>query len=216
MQQLYVITNGVEYFRYEPGCSEVVSSIDDATKWKHLKRVSNVLNNTCKGKQYKRYHFQVKPIWNVGQIKKEQIQSENSIIAEIKNENHADSSVFNPVKLTQINVDEKVSEFSDFVQMLEIKREYLNGMLSEVDQEIVDIEHAAEFYTLNASKGYKLYKMLHDCRVRRRGYKNELRKITYILNVYPSHKKLVELDKQIAGLEEQKYKPRVLKELFQM
>ena len=157
----------------------------------------------------------MKPIWNIGQIKSGQIQSEDNISAESEDKDCVNPSIFNPVNLPHINIDEKISDISDFIRILEMKRDYLNSMLSVVDQEIVDIEHAAEFYTLNASKGYKLYKMLHDCRVRRREYKNELQKITYILNVYPSHQKLIDLDKQIAGIEERKYKPRVLKELFQ-
>ena len=44
-----------------------------------------------------------------------------------------------------------------------------------------DIEHAAEFYNLDASHGYQRYKMLHNARVRRRKYKNAITRIDYIL-----------------------------------
>lgn len=87
-------------------------------------------------------------------------------------------------------------------------------MVHNIDLEIVDIEHAAEFYTLNASQGYKLYKMLHDTRIQRRSYKDELEKINLSLGTSIRSANMENLEKSIVGMEHRKYEPRVNKELF--
>ena len=48
---------------------------------------------------------------------------------------------------------------------------HLNSKLSEVNQEIRDIEHYIEFNKLNACGGYEAYKMLYDALQRRREIK---------------------------------------------
>ena len=55
----------------------------------------------------------------------------------------------------------------------------------KAELEIEDIEHAAEFYNLDASHGYQLYKLLHDARVRRRKCKNAIAWIDFILEQRP-------------------------------
>ena len=80
--------------------------------------------------------------------------------------------------------------------------------------EIVDIEHAAEFYNLNASQGYKLYRLLHDSRVKRRGVKDELQKINFALGSSIGNLDLENLERSILGLDNRKYTPRINKELF--
>lgn len=62
-------------------------------------------------------------------------------------------------------------------------REYLQKELAKVEAELCDIEHAIEFFNYNASDGYKMYKMLHDCRVRRREIKDDLRKANAVLSM---------------------------------
>ena len=44
----------------------------------------------------------------------------------------------------------------------------LDDELERIRLEIIDIEHAAEFYDLDLYKGWKVYKMLQDARKRRR------------------------------------------------
>ena len=87
-------------------------------------------------------------------------------------------------------------------------------MIHTIELDIVDIEHAAEFYTLNASQGYKLYKMLHDTRIKRRDYKDELQKIESTLGTSIRSANMNNLEKSILGLEHRQYTPRVNKELF--
>ena len=78
-----------------------------------------------------------------------------------------------------------------------------------------DIEHAAEFYNLDASHGYQLYKMLHDARVRRRKCKNAIAWIDYILEQAPD--RFIENDPspRIVGTRSRDYAPRALPALFE-
>lgn len=86
--------------------------------------------------------------------------------------------------------------------------------LKRVDSEICDIEHAAEFYNLSASQGYKIYKMLHDARVRRREIKNRLHLIQWIRDKKVSGINGDNLNRKLTEIDNQQYRPRVLKELF--
>lgn len=55
--------------------------------------------------------------------------------------------------------------------------------LTDVELELCDCEHACEFFRYNASKGYKLYSMIRDRRIKRRYLKNEYKKAMTILNM---------------------------------
>ena len=76
-------------------------------------------------------------------------------------------------------------------------------------------EHAAEFYNLDASHGYQLYKLLHDARVRRRKCKNAIAWIDYILE--QALDRFIENDPspRIAGTRSRDYAPRALPALFE-
>ena len=75
----------------------------------------------------------------------------------------------------------RLKNFSDFIHTIQCQRETLVTGQRKAELEIEDIEHAAEFYNLDASHGYQLYKLLHDARVRRRKCKNAIAWIDYIL-----------------------------------
>lgn len=112
------------------------------------------------------------------------------------------------------DIMEKVKEITTIHQQLEARSQWLACQISKIDKEIVDIEHAAEFYNLDACRGYKLYKLLHDTEVKRREYKNELSKIQYCFKTSINNTSITHLQKSIAGLDNQKYTPRINKELF--
>lgn len=87
-------------------------------------------------------------------------------------------------------------------------------MESEVDKEISDIMHFIEFYNFSASDGYKLCKALKDLRLRRRKIKNELELIN-IINMHSLNNVASgQTNKAIDNLDNKKYAPRVLQELF--
>lgn len=79
----------------------------------------------------------------------------------------------------------RLKDFSDFIHTIQSQRETLVAGQRKAELEIEDIEHAAEFYNLDPSHGYQLYKLLHDARVRRRKCKNAIAWIDFILEQRP-------------------------------
>jgi hypothetical protein len=115
----------------------------------------------------------------------------------------------------QFDILSKVKEINEFATQLEERRTLLYDKVSECDREICDIQHAAEFFNLNAAQGYKLYKMLHDVCVRRRAYKNEIQEIDLTLGKKINKDSLADLEKRLTAINNKTYKPRILKELFE-
>lgn len=111
---------------------------------------------------------------------------------------------------------EMVKNMRDFTDNLETRKQELYRQLSVVDKELNDLYHAAEYLNLSASQGYKLYKMLHDTRNRRREYKKELQKIDLILGNDITNDNLKKLEQKIRNVDAktQKYEPKVITELF--
>ena len=109
----------------------------------------------------------------------------------------------------------RLKNFSDFIHTIQCQRETLVTGQRKAELEIEDIEHAAEFYNLDASHGYQLYKLLHDARVRRRKCKNAIAWIDYILEQAPD--RFIENDPspRIAGTRSRDYAPRELPALFE-
>lgn len=188
----YIICNNDNYLkRDKKNHLSVVRNMQEATKWDTVTKANNMRTINAK-KLCQHYNLQVKYV---------------------SQENKVTNPVAKPIELGYDILD-KVKEISVFTKEIEERRLYLMEMVHHVDLEIVDIEHAAEFYTLNASQGYKLYKMLHDARIRRRTYKDELQKIDLSLGTSIRSTNMENLEKSIIGMEHRKYEPRVNKELF--
>lgn len=94
------------------------------------------------------------------------------------------------------------------------RKDELVQQLSKVDQELSDVNHYIEFCNLNAAQGYKAYKMIKDRRIKRRSIKNELQVVDIILGKKISETATDEIQKAITGMDNRKYEPRVLNELF--
>lgn len=107
---------------------------------------------------------------------------------------------------------DKAREIAQDAELVKQRRQYLINELRLADLELTDIEHAAEFYELNAAQGYKLYRLLHDVRVRRRRVKDELQLLDTFLG--SSVTRIDNVCKQAEGYSSRSYTPRVNKELF--
>lgn len=187
----YILCNNDNYLAQDiKNGMYIINTMDKAQKWDKIEKANNVLN--LLPKKFSKYHLEVK-----------YVSKENKII----------NPVARPIELGYDILD-KVKEISIFTKQLEERRLYLMEMIHTVELEIVDIEHAAEFYNLNASQGYKLYKLLHDARVKRRELKDELEKINLSLGTSIRSDNMENLQRSIVGLEHRKYTPRVNKELF--
>lgn len=188
----YIIGNGKTYIhRSKSNRCSAVDNIAEASVWASKKKARNVIEH-CLNKQLRKLCLDVIPIDN-----SESNERVNS----------------NPIELG-FDILEKVDEISELAKQAENRAAYLSEQIRQVDLSIVDIEHAAEFYNLNASQGYKLYKMLHDARIKRRELKNELDKIRYFLGSKTNVTGMENMRKSIEGLDNRQYRPRVINELF--
>lgn len=86
----------------------------------------------------------------------------------------------------------------------------LQGRLSEINEEITDIEHLIEFSKFNVSDAYAAYKMLRDTLQERRKIKDSIMAVKSLYDNCNVNK-LAEDHKQ---LENRVYKPRRLTKLF--
>lgn len=111
---------------------------------------------------------------------------------------------------------EIISQVTDAASEAQQLYDYYRKEQKDADRAISDIMHAAEFYTLNAAQGYKLYKMLKEERLRRREAKDALELLTYIRGGIGGGGVLEKkLHRVMKKMENRTYNPRVLVELFQ-
>lgn len=186
----YILCNGDNYLVQDSNGTYIANTLQEASRWDKIEKARHVQNNVRN--KFNRYHLGVR-----------YVSSDNEIV---------------PVSNEDIELDcdilQKVREICEFVKKIELRKMYLAGEIQKADLEIVDIEHAAEFYNLNASQGYKIYKMLHDVRNKRRDMKDECTKIEMILGTSMKKANLENLERSILGLDNRKYTPRVNAELF--
>lgn len=110
---------------------------------------------------------------NYGDIHKEEIslepQSDKHTQAEAKEE-RTDTAI-NMSDIDYLNILDTMSALKEHQKGCIT---VLSGKLSDIGQEIVDIEHYIEFNDLNACDGYQAYKMLRDCLRERRKIKDSI------------------------------------------
>lgn len=110
---------------------------------------------------------------------------------------------------------EKAAELKRQYENLIQRKKDLSEELRQVSAELCDLEHYIEFTSLNAAKGYRIYRRLRDCLIRRRKIKDELMCISIFLKAEPHNILNGNLYRQFNGLRSREYAPRVLEELFE-
>lgn len=130
-----------------------------------------------------------------------------------------------PIKIeVKVNTDEcvdKIGELKDkilnlqkFVTENENRRTKLCDSLSSTDKEITDIQHYIEFSDLDADESLKVYQMLKERLKSRRNIKNELSILRQLVDCKMETSMLDDILIAISELDNKKYVPRVLTELF--
>ena len=188
----YIICDGRNYYCQNEGGSLTVRDVNEATKWKKASSARGVCDGINRSKKFKGYKFDV---------------------MFIPEKNNSSYTPEDPVNLDYQILD-KIKEISKFASQIEERRCYLNFVLKKIELNIIDIEHAAEFYELSASQGYKIYKLLHEARIERRKVKDELEIINLLSDTAINSISLNNLKGKVVGLDNRKYRPRINKELF--
>jgi hypothetical protein len=201
---MYIITDGVNYVVRLAKGDTITTNKDFATKWEMEHSADNMLR-TIKSTKSRTYGHNP--------------QKFKVIEMEENSEGDDMNTKIEPRECVELGFDvqEEVRTMKDKFKLLEDRCEYLKYMISETDRKISDCLHCAEFYNLNASQGYKLYKVIHETQLKRRDIKNELQSIQYILGTKIASDSISNVDKSIYGLyNNQKYTPRVVDELFDL
>lgn len=208
----YMITNGKQYLYSGENGAKLVNEIVYATTWDKKNSAQNVLTtykNSGKsqvlGNTAQKKEFIVKEIdSNSSQISKViQVEWNNNMIVE--------------EQVLDFDIADFVKELKEKTEKLENRLQYLFQQLSYCDKKIVDIEHCAEFYSLDIQKGFKLYKILHDTTQNRRVIKNEIQSIQVFLGSANNSTSIVNVSKSIYDIYNNKeYTPRVVDELFDL
>ena len=203
-EKLYYITDtyGSCYALNSMNKLAVVNKEEFATKFT-LAKANNIIQNAVKPMQ--RYQFILKEATNEPEIEDEYFDLGKDEYIQTRFD-HMDT-----------DWNDYIEDLIGFSSQLKQYRVNLNYMLSEVDKEICDIMHYIEFNNLDAAKGYKVYKMLKDCRLRRRKIKDEHEKVNAAIQVLANDELIDKMRtalKQMRGLDQRLYTPRVLTELF--
>lgn len=189
----YLITNGNLYVGGDKsGTRTLTTNIDNACVYNSIEKAENELKNAIRSKNG--WSLAVNDEWFI--------------------KGKQDIEMAKPIEL-DFDFHKEISELQDKVSQLEQRKEYLKYLMSKYDREINDIKHCAEFYNLNASQGYKLYKMLHNVTNKRREVKNEFNSICVILSAKMTSAEINNVNKSIYGIyNNQQYSSRVFDDLF--
>ena len=214
----YVITNGQGSYitqNNKTGKCVGIKNLNSATRFATLAEANNIFKNNISKKLQKSYSVKIM----------EEDQKTAEMISEVLDKN-ARRTTHETVKALA-NKEMPKTQCSDLVKTISDVSELLNGLsqrytkdcnlLSEVDREIVDIEHYIEFNNFNAAEGYNAYKMLQNALKRRRIIKNDRECLTFIKEAGLQKSKVDALVKGIEKFanEDRMYTPRVLNELFE-
>lgn len=111
-----------------------------------------------------------------------------------------------PMTVTeQRRLEELVAQLRALIAELTSRRDELRLQQSEIDKEVSDIQHYIELGRLNACDGFLIYKRLREALQRRRDVRDYLQIVNFA----------AECGNSINMLDDRKYSPRVLKDLFE-
>lgn len=180
-------SNGEKHLCWAGGVHEV-DNAEQATKFKNLESCQNACN--ILPKKYKDAGY---------------IPMVNGKNVDVDQED--DDEIF-------VGIEEKMRDIEELYTRMKKQATLASAKLAKCDRQIEDILHAIEFQQLNVVKGYNAYKRLHELRVIRRKYKDQI----FIANsVTSSFGKPIQeglLSKQLGGLDGRKYRVKYETDFF--
>ena len=108
----------------------------------------------------------------------------------------------------------KLSTLNGLVDDAHNRKIELAQQLSNVDKDLVDMDHYMEFSNCNAYQGYIAYKTCREMLRKRRSIKNEMAVLDIILDKEFGEVIVDVAKKQIACMDKRKYQPRHMVELY--
>lgn len=190
---MWLITNGAGYIQQDERGVSTVANPELALKFSERNKAENFYANLAKSFK------------NIGYAVQEATDRER--YTDIDFDEYLDESCLDDIKTS-------ILEIQTLLRKVFRMREHAQAELARADAALLDIEHAAEFYALNAAQGYRLYRMLHETRVERRKRKDQIAICNIIID--SGFEGLMDGTtlKRITGMDRREYKPRILEELF--
>lgn len=202
---LYVITDGNKnYIRRDLNGKYVsVRSRALADEFPEMWKAKKVLDNNLTPKNRKRYHITEEETGFSNFQKPTEQMPEPKKVEEAEDFSQ---------KIEMLK--EKILNLQRFVADNEERRTKLSDLLSSTDKEITDIQHYIEFTELESEDSLKTYKMLKERLKSRRNIKNELAVLRQLADCKMDTSMFGDLLTVISEMDNKKYVPRVLTELF--
>lgn len=190
---MWLITNGAGYIQQDERGVSTVANPELALKFSERNKAENFYANLAKSFK------------NIGYAVQEATDRER--YTDIDFDEYLDESCLDDIKTSVLGIQ-------TLLRKVFRMREHAQAELARADAALLDIEHAAEFYALNAAQGYRLYRMLHETRVERRKRKDQIAICNIIIDSGFEGLMNGTTLKRIAGMDRREYKPRILEELF--
>lgn len=200
---VYVLTDGQgNYIRKDnqTGKYVPVRSFKQAQRWDSQIKAHSILNNSLAKSIRNNYTIQLIGTENI--IKKDDISKQREFCLCTINDGNVDDWL------------EKVNTIMSILSGSDTRKDELTAKLSQIDKEIVDIQHYIEFGKFNCYQGWICFKMLQDTLQQRRKYKNEIAILNSIKQCKFDESSLEALSAAIVNIQNKRYRPRALPELF--
>lgn len=225
----YMLTNGKGYYISKDKFNGKFVSIGNkrwGCKWIEYNRIENVLRNSLSKNLRDNFYIIEVEMNNdelkdtvdyivSGKVNKDKYISDNNSTYKNLNIDKIKQEISTPIRENELDkIKKDVNLFSDTLKDLRKRKQELLDLQSEVDKEISDIYHYIELNNLNAYQGWLMYKMLQYRLKRRRVIKDELSIIKHLVKCDINTQSLSEIQDMIKNMDNRKYTPRVLSDLF--
>lgn len=213
----YVLTDGHgSFIRHDTYSGKYVPVRNEtlAEKWEQRNKAQNILKNGLTKQLKKKFHIDsIDDGIGISGTEKDVTAEKDAIqnlhIDEVK------KIIDDDYRDTQLDKWESgIESMTEFVQDAETRKEYLSKEMSDIDKEIIDIQHYIEFNDMNAYQGWMAYKMLQNRLKKRRKIKNELQVLIQLGNCKIDSSMIGDIKNAINEMNNRIYTPRVLKQLF--
>ena len=199
----YVLTNGEgTYITKNKSENKYVQirSLSKAERFPTLSKALSVLNNSIA--KSIRSHYLPERHEDSGQVNKSDMEKQNEICFRAIEDSNIESWA------------ENIKQIDTLFGGAENRYSELSSKLSDIDKQVVDVEHYIEFGKFNCYQGWVCFKMLQNLLQQRRQYKNEMEVLQKIKDCKIAPTDIHKLSTSIEDIQNKIYRPRAFPELF--
>lgn len=213
----YYITDGQNYLnRAQNGVIPASFAKDNANlgRWEDATKASHVLakSKVAQSNGMRVLSDEQLALLHAQALKIAKGETTSQKIFHLKTQDKPGLSAENADELKHFDFFKFGKSFANMATQLDEAADALSAEVSKEDLIQQDLLHKIEFSNFNDTQSYAYMRLLKECRLKRREAKNNL----FAVQRLQAH--LVDvsnMQKEFAGMDDRKYKPRVLKGLFE-